>query len=75
LFDPVERLDDDAGQIEWSRAFRLTSTPYDPQRELTIHPLDPALALPWPDDVELLLSERDQVAPTLAEARASGLIG
>jgi 5-epimerase len=28
--------------------------------------------MPWPDDVELVLSDRDRAAPTLAAARESG---
>ncbi|MGZ4544659.1 MAG: dTDP-4-dehydrorhamnose 3,5-epimerase family protein [Blastococcus sp.] len=52
----------------------LVSTGYDPAREFTVSPLDPELALPWPGDVELELSDRDRAAPTLAEARERGLL-
>lgn len=52
----------------------LCSEPYNPTGEHGIHPLDPALGLPWPDDVEHLLSDKDAAAPTLEEARASGLL-
>jgi dTDP-4-dehydrorhamnose 3,5-epimerase len=52
----------------------LVSTGYDPTREFGVHPMDPDLALPWPDGVEFELSARDQVAPTLAEAREQGLL-
>ena len=52
----------------------LCSEPYNPGREHGIHPLDPALDLPWPDDVEPLLSDKDAAAPTLAEAREQGLL-
>jgi dTDP-4-dehydrorhamnose 3,5-epimerase len=52
----------------------LCSEPYNPTGEHGVHPLDPELALPWPDDVEHLLSDKDAAAPTLAEARASGLL-
>lgn len=52
----------------------LCSTPYNPGGEHGIHPLDPALGLPWPDDVEALLSDKDAAAPTLDEARAQGLL-
>lgn len=52
----------------------LVSTGYDPGREFTVSPLDPELGLPWPDDVELELSDRDRAAPTLAEARDRGLL-
>jgi len=50
----------------------LVSTTYDPSREHTVHPRDERLALPWPDDIELLLSPRDEAAPTLEEAQAAG---
>lgn len=52
----------------------LCSTGYDPAREHGVHPLDPDLALPWPGDLEPLLSAKDAAAPTLAEARAAGLL-
>ncbi len=52
----------------------LCSAPYAPGREHGISPLDPALDLPWPDDVEPLLSEKDAAAPTLEQARESGLL-
>lgn len=39
-----------------------------------MHPLDPALALPWPADIEPLLSPKDAAAPTLAEAAAAGAL-
>jgi dTDP-4-dehydrorhamnose 3,5-epimerase len=52
----------------------LVSTSYDPAREFTVSPLDPELDLPWPSDVELELSARDRLAPSLAEAREQGLL-
>ena len=52
----------------------LCSEPYNPGHEHGVHPLDPELALPWPADVEPLLSDKDAAAPSLAEARASGLL-
>jgi dTDP-4-dehydrorhamnose 3,5-epimerase len=51
----------------------LCSASYAPTREHGIHPLDPALGLPWPDR-ELVLSPRDAAAPTLAEALGQGLL-
>jgi dTDP-4-dehydrorhamnose 3,5-epimerase len=51
----------------------LVSTPYAPQHEHTVHPLDPELSISWPADTPLL-SGRDAAAPTLAEARAAGLL-
>jgi dTDP-4-dehydrorhamnose 3,5-epimerase len=52
----------------------LCSEPYNPGHEHGISPLDPELDLPWPSDVEPLLSDKDAAAPTLAEAKASGLL-
>jgi dTDP-4-dehydrorhamnose 3,5-epimerase len=53
----------------------LVSSVYDPQHEHTISPADPALGLPWPTDRgELVMSDRDAAAPTLAEAEAIGLL-
>ncbi len=52
----------------------LCSEPYNPTGEHGIHPLDTELDLPFPDDVEHLLSDKDAAAPTLAEAAASGLL-
>lgn len=52
----------------------LCSTAYNPSVEHTVNPLDPALGLPWPADVEPILSDRDAAAPSLAEAVASDLL-
>ena len=52
----------------------LVSTPYAPGREFGISPLDPALDLPWPTDLELELSAKDTAAPTLEEAQAQGFL-
>jgi dTDP-4-dehydrorhamnose 3,5-epimerase len=58
----------------------LCSAGYSPTREHGIHPLDPELGIAWPTegaDGEPLtprLSPKDEQAPTLAEARSSGLL-
>ena len=52
----------------------LCGEPYHPGHEHGVHPLDPALNLPWPAEVEHLLSDKDAAAPTLAEAREQGLL-
>ena len=52
----------------------LCSEPYNPTGEHTVFPLDADLDLPFPDDVEHLLSDRDAAAPTLAQAQAQGLL-
>ncbi|MFB7569887.1 dTDP-4-dehydrorhamnose 3,5-epimerase [Streptomyces sp. NPDC056165] len=52
----------------------LCSQEYAPQREYGIHPLDPALDIDWPEDVEVRLSGKDAAAPTLDEAERQGLL-
>jgi dTDP-4-dehydrorhamnose 3,5-epimerase len=52
----------------------LCSEPYNPTGEHGVHPLDPALDLPFPDGIEPLLSDKDAAAPTLAEAERQGLL-
>jgi dTDP-4-dehydrorhamnose 3,5-epimerase len=57
-----------------STVMYLCSTEYNPRREHTICATDPALAIDWPRDRELVLSDRDADAPTLDEVRAAGLL-
>jgi dTDP-4-dehydrorhamnose 3,5-epimerase len=52
----------------------LCSTPYNPTAEHGVTPVDPALSLPWPDGLPLLLSPKDTDAPTLTEAADLGLL-
>jgi dTDP-4-dehydrorhamnose 3,5-epimerase len=52
----------------------LCSTSYAPSREHGVHPLDPAIGIAWPDDLDTVLSDKDAAAPSLAEARAAGLL-
>jgi dTDP-4-dehydrorhamnose 3,5-epimerase len=58
----------------------LCSAPYAPGREHGIHPLDPALAIAWPETgpdgrpLNPLLSPKDAVLPTLAEAADLGVL-
>lgn len=58
----------------------LCSAPYAPDREHGVHPLDPAIGIDWPTTdrdgrpVTPQLSDRDAVAPSLAEAASSGLL-
>ncbi|MER6915598.1 dTDP-4-dehydrorhamnose 3,5-epimerase [Streptomyces sp. NPDC000594] len=59
---------------EGSTVVYLCSEGYAPEREFGIHPLDPALAIPWPDDPARELSAKDASAPTLAEAGRRGLL-
>lgn len=52
----------------------MMSGPYIPTHELALSPLDPDLALPLPGGIDLLLSERDRLAPTLKELDERGLL-
>ena len=52
----------------------LCSEGYSPEREHGIYPLDPDLALPWPQGEQSVLSPKDAAAPLLAEAIASGFL-
>ncbi len=51
----------------------LCSETFNPKGEHGIHPLDPELGIEWPAETPQL-SAKDEAAPTLAEARASGLL-
>ena len=57
-----------------STVMYLCSAQYNPQREHTIAATDPALAIDWPTEHRLVLSDRDAAAPTLDEVRAAGLL-
>ncbi|MEU6812777.1 dTDP-4-dehydrorhamnose 3,5-epimerase [Streptomyces sp. NPDC046831] len=50
----------------------LTSTGYNPAAEHGIDPTDPDLGLPLPEGLELILSDKDRSAPSLARALAEG---
>ncbi|MGH3329331.1 MAG: dTDP-4-dehydrorhamnose 3,5-epimerase family protein [Streptomycetales bacterium] len=52
----------------------LCSTPYAPELEFGIDPLDDELAIRWPGEVEPVLSPKDAAAPGLREARDAGLL-
>lgn len=52
----------------------LCSTPYAPTREHGVHPLDPAIGIAWPEGMKATLSDRDRSAPSLEEARSTGLL-
>jgi dTDP-4-dehydrorhamnose 3,5-epimerase len=58
-----------------STVMYLCSAPYAPQREHTIAAVDPDIGIDWPLPADrLLLSDRDAVAPPLAQVRAAGLL-
>ncbi len=51
----------------------LCSETYNPQRERPVHPLDPDIGIEWPVE-RPQLSDRDNAAPTLAQALAEGVL-
>lgn len=55
-------------------AHYLCSSAHAPDREHGINALDPALALTFPDDLQLRFSPKDAAAPTLEAAEAEGLL-
>ena len=57
-----------------STVMYLCSAGYNPGREHTINALDPAIGIAWPAVEELVLSDRDAEAPTLAQAQTQGLL-
>lgn len=52
----------------------LCSTGYNPAAEHGVNPLDPELGLPWPAELEPVLSAKDRSAPTVSEAAEAGLL-
>lgn len=58
----------------------LCSAPYTPEREHSVNPLDPEVGIEWPTTgrggrrLSPALSPRDAAAPSLEEARLSGLL-
>lgn len=65
------------GFCVWSESATLvyaTSSPFNPEAEFAINPLDPELAISWSPGDCLSLSEKDRRAPSLREAVSSGLI-
>ncbi|KJK13549.1 dTDP-4-dehydrorhamnose 3,5-epimerase [Terrabacter sp. 28] len=55
-------------------SFYLCSSTYNPSAEHGVHPLDPEIGLAIPPGIDPLLSPKDEAAPTLAEAKESGLL-
>lgn len=59
---------------EQATVLYLCSTPYAPDREHGIHPLDRDLGISWPTGPEPILSDKDAAAPSLAKALTMGLL-
>lgn len=52
----------------------LCSSTYAPEKEILVDPLDPELGLPWPQERERFLSDKDRNAPSLREALERGIL-
>lgn len=52
----------------------LSSEVYRPEREFAISPLDPDIGLGFPPDLDVVLSDRDRSAPSLAAMRHASLL-
>jgi dTDP-4-dehydrorhamnose 3,5-epimerase len=52
----------------------LCSDFYAPEREHSVHPLDPEIGIEWPREVEPSLSPKDAAAVGLTEAMSAGLL-
>jgi dTDP-4-dehydrorhamnose 3,5-epimerase len=55
-------------------AVYLCDSSYAPAVDHEINPLDPDIGIDWPDDVEIIMSDKDAAAPSLAQARESGVL-
>jgi dTDP-4-dehydrorhamnose 3,5-epimerase len=55
-------------------AVYLCSSSYAPQTDYGIHPLDPDIGIQWPAGVEMILSAKDEAAPSVAELRDKGVL-
>jgi len=60
--------------LEAGTVVYLCSSTHNPAREKGITPFDEQVAIPWATEPEPLVSDRDRHAPTLAQARADGLL-
>jgi len=60
--------------VEEGMCVYLCSEVYAPTRERGITPVDPQVAIAFPEGVTPVLSEKDTAAPTLAEAAEQGLL-
>lgn len=59
---------------EQATVIYLCSAAYEAGRERAVDPLDPELGLPWPADIDPILSARDRAAPSLRAALAQGML-
>jgi dTDP-4-dehydrorhamnose 3,5-epimerase len=60
--------------VEGGTAVYLCSEVYAPSRERTVNPLDGDIGLTLPDGFVPLVSDRDEAAPSLAQAQKQGLL-
>jgi dTDP-4-dehydrorhamnose 3,5-epimerase len=62
------------GLTDGATAVYLCTSTYSPDDDHEIDPFDPEIAITWPTDTEYILSAKDSAAPSVASARASGVL-
>jgi dTDP-4-dehydrorhamnose 3,5-epimerase len=55
-------------------AVYLCTSSYAPATDHDLNPLDPQIGISWPGDVEIILSAKDEAAPSLGQLREAGLL-
>jgi dTDP-4-dehydrorhamnose 3,5-epimerase len=55
-------------------AVYLCTSSYAPAADREVNPLDPEFGIAWPSDIEPILSAKDAAAPSLSEAKYTGLL-
>ena len=55
-------------------AVYLCTSSYTPATDHDVHPLDPEIGIRWPAGIDVILSPKDQAAPSLAQLREAGVL-
>src|SRR5215469_6593655 len=55
-------------------AIYLCTSSYAPEADHEVHPLDPDIGIKWPAKGEMILSAKDEAAPSVAELRDKGVL-
>lgn len=55
-------------------AVYLCTSSYTPTADHEVNPMDPEIAIAWPEDTAAILSAKDADAPSLADAMRSGIL-
>jgi dTDP-4-dehydrorhamnose 3,5-epimerase len=55
-------------------AVYLCTRSYAPATDHEVHPLDPEIGITWPGGIDIIMSPKDQTAPSLAQLREAGVL-